>query len=101
MRKDERGSYEQCYNAQVVVDADGSYASESEVKVLEARSMKLYVNVCAEAPRKHDFRPAVGEPKQPSPTAETDSSRAGYTPSPAGSAGRSGPHETRNWSLSF
>ena len=111
MRKDERGSYEQCYNAQAVVDADGSqlvlsarviqssidhgalvadidaipkelgtprnvladggYASESEVKVLEARSMKLYVNVCAEAPRKHDFRPAVGEPKQQSPTAES------------------------------
>lgn len=111
MRKDERASYEQCYNAQAVVDADGSqlvlsarviqssidhgelvadidaipkelgtprnvladggYASESEVKALEARSMKLYVNVCAEAPRKHDFRPAGGEPKQPSPTAES------------------------------
>jgi hypothetical protein len=32
--------------------------------------MKFYVNVCAEVPSKHDFRPAGGEPKQLSPTAE-------------------------------
>lgn len=112
MRKDGRSSYEQCYNAQAVVDAEGSqlvlsarvcqsssdggelvadidaipqelgtprnvladggYASEAEVTSLEARGMSLYVNVRAEAPRKHDFRPQSSEPKRPSPTAQSE-----------------------------